>query len=192
MITWATCVQMGSDVKVADFGLSRVKDSTHVMSKVRRSPTNRLISFECWKPTQTHEDSRLLCFSRLMMSPLRVRLRSHSLTRVCCFTYVQVGTPRWTAPEVLASRPYTERADVYSFGIVVWEMVTGEVPFQGMKSFDAAQAVVKSGLRYAQWVVVAVYGSGVIAPAGVCSRLPSSPPLLGLDLPDDVWGEAPV
>lgn len=39
----------------------------------------------------------------------------------------QVGTPRWTAPEVLDSRPYTEKADVYSFGIVLWEMLMGEV-----------------------------------------------------------------
>lgn len=58
-----------------------------------------------------------------------------------------MGTPRWTAPEVLASKPYSEKADVYSFGIVLWEMVTGEVPFKNMSTIDAAHAVVTSQLR---------------------------------------------
>ncbi|CAN0418389.1 unnamed protein product, partial [Ascophyllum nodosum] len=36
------------------------------------------------------------------------------------------------APEVLASKPYTETADVYSFGVVLWELLTRACPYQGM------------------------------------------------------------
>jgi serine/threonine protein kinase len=31
-----------------------------------------------------------------------------------------VGTPAWTAPEVLRGLQYDEKADVYSFGIILW------------------------------------------------------------------------
>ena len=39
---------------------------------------------------------------------------------------------QWMAPEVLASKPYTETADVYSFGVVLWELLTRACPYQGM------------------------------------------------------------
>ena len=34
------------------------------------------------------------------------------------------GTFHWMAPEVLMSSQYTHKADIYSFGIVLWEIVT--------------------------------------------------------------------
>lgn len=37
-----------------------------------------------------------------------------------------VGTIPWVAPEILASKPYNEKVDVYSFGIVLWEILTRE------------------------------------------------------------------
>jgi mitogen-activated protein kinase kinase kinase 7 len=40
-----------------------------------------------------------------------------------------VGTPYWTAPEILEGKRYTEMADIYSFGVVLSELDTGRVPF---------------------------------------------------------------
>ena len=37
--------------------------------------------------------------------------------------------PRWTAPEVLQYQPYTTKADIYSYGVVLFEIMTGRVPF---------------------------------------------------------------
>ncbi|GAM17794.1 hypothetical protein SAMD00019534_009690 [Acytostelium subglobosum LB1] len=39
------------------------------------------------------------------------------------------GTPKWEAPECLAGEQYTSAADVYSFGMMMYEMVTGEEPY---------------------------------------------------------------
>lgn len=35
------------------------------------------------------------------------------------------------APEVLDAAPYDEKADVYSFAVVLWELITREEPFKG-------------------------------------------------------------
>ncbi|RLN25923.1 hypothetical protein BBJ28_00018989 [Nothophytophthora sp. Chile5] len=40
-----------------------------------------------------------------------------------------VGTVRWTAPEVMLGDNYSEQADMYSFGVVLSELDTREIPF---------------------------------------------------------------
>lgn len=45
------------------------------------------------------------------------------------------GTAETCAPEVLSRNSYTEKADVYSFAIVLWEMLTREKLYPGMNFF---------------------------------------------------------
>ncbi|XP_059318413.1 serine/threonine-protein kinase STY13-like [Lycium ferocissimum] len=59
----------------------------------------------------------------------------------------ETGTYRWMAPEMIQHRPYTHKVDVYSFGIVLWELITGMLPFQKMTAVQAAFAVVNKGVR---------------------------------------------
>jgi len=40
------------------------------------------------------------------------------------------GSLVWMAPEVVFRRPYSDKVDVYSFGIILWEVTTRERPFQ--------------------------------------------------------------
>lgn len=59
----------------------------------------------------------------------------------------ETGTYRWMAPEMIQHRPYTQKVDVYSFGIVLWELIAGSLPFQNMTAVQAAFAVVNKGVR---------------------------------------------
>jgi len=46
------------------------------------------------------------------------------------------GTFHWMAPEVLQSEEYTHKADVYSFGIVMWEIICREPPYSKWKPHE--------------------------------------------------------
>lgn len=59
----------------------------------------------------------------------------------------QCGTFQYMAVEVLANRPYSEKADVFSFGILLWEMVARKLPFFGMQPMQVGLAVLNQGLR---------------------------------------------
>ncbi|KAK3038896.1 hypothetical protein RJ639_028618, partial [Escallonia herrerae] len=59
----------------------------------------------------------------------------------------ETGTYRWMAPEVIEHRPYDHKADVFSFGIVLWELLTGKLPYEQMSPLQAAVGVVQKRLR---------------------------------------------
>ncbi|KAK7391274.1 hypothetical protein VNO78_19688 [Psophocarpus tetragonolobus] len=58
----------------------------------------------------------------------------------------ETGTYRWMAPEVINHQPYDQKADVFSFSIVLWELVTAKVPYDNMTPLQAALGV-RQGLR---------------------------------------------
>lgn len=51
------------------------------------------------------------------------------------------GTYRWMAPEMIKEKHHTKKVDVYSFGIVMWELLTALIPFDDMTPEQAAFAV---------------------------------------------------
>lgn len=61
----------------------------------------------------------------------------------CCDPLEEyAGTYRWMAPEMIKHKSYGRKVDVYSFGLLLWEMVTGALPYEHMTPVQAAFAVV--------------------------------------------------
>mmetsp|Transcript_150818 Transcript_150818/g.420381 ORF Transcript_150818/g.420381 Transcript_150818/m.420381 type:complete len:289 (+) Transcript_150818:42-908(+) len=52
-----------------------------------------------------------------------------------------VGTQHWMAPEVLKMELYDEKVDVYSFGMILYEVICREIPFEGESSTKVALLV---------------------------------------------------
>ncbi len=46
-------------------------------------------------------------------------------------TGTAIGTPAYMSPEQIDGKPTDARSDVYSLGLVAWEMLTGERPWEG-------------------------------------------------------------
>ena len=62
------------------------------------------------------------------------------------------GTPAWMAPELMRGVKYGPAVDVYAYGMVLFEIISGEVPFEARYERDIHPArivfdVVKNGLR---------------------------------------------
>jgi serine/threonine protein kinase/uncharacterized membrane protein len=54
-----------------------------------------------------------------------------------------IGTPQYMAPEIWEGKPADRRSDIYSLGILLYEMIAGRVPFDG----DTYAAVMRQHLR---------------------------------------------
>jgi len=95
----------------------------------------------CQKPAFIHRD----------LKTQNLLVDDHWTVKVCDFglshikktesegpsKYGAIGTPLWMAPEVLLNKEYDESADIYSFGIVLWELLTMKDPFPDITSFEA-------------------------------------------------------
>ncbi len=59
-----------------------------------------------------------------------VEAEAASMTRTGDF----IGTPMYMSPEQIESKPVDHRSDLYSLGLILYEMVTGDLPFAGKSS----------------------------------------------------------
>eukprot|EP00128_Syssomonas_multiformis_P012870 Colp12_sorted_trinity150504_noHs@18691 len=58
----------------------------------------------------------------------------------------QCGTICWTAPEILTYSKYNHKVDVYSYAVVMWEVLTRKQPYEGLKTMQVAIKVTE-GMR---------------------------------------------
>jgi serine/threonine protein kinase len=42
------------------------------------------------------------------------------------------GTPEWMAPELIRNEPFTEKCDIFSLGVIMWELCTLSRPWEGI------------------------------------------------------------
>ncbi|XP_067125231.1 mitogen-activated protein kinase kinase kinase 10-like isoform X2 [Centruroides vittatus] len=51
------------------------------------------------------------------------------------------GTYAWMAPEVIKSSTFSKASDVWSYGVLLWELLTGETPYKGIDALAVAYGV---------------------------------------------------
>jgi tetratricopeptide (TPR) repeat protein len=54
-----------------------------------------------------------------------------------------VGTPHYLSPEVLQGKPADARSDLWALGVVLYEMVSGRLPFNGQTMFEVTSAILR-------------------------------------------------
>jgi serine/threonine protein kinase len=57
------------------------------------------------------------------------------------------NNPRWHSPEVIKAHCYDKAADVYAFALILWELLTWELPFAAMSPYQIMLGVGEHGLR---------------------------------------------
>ena len=97
---------------LADFGLVRRQEEACVVDQ----------RADQWFP------GSILLPSRKRLIPKQRQLKFISFNEATGM----YGTPSHMSPEIFAMEELTERADVYSFGMFLWELLTRESPFPGM------------------------------------------------------------
>lgn len=74
-----------------------------------------------------------------------VKVADFGLSRVKHETYLTTrtgkGTPQWMAPEVLRNERSDEKSDIYSFGVILWELATQKIPWEHLNAMQVIGAV---------------------------------------------------
>ncbi|CAF1128000.1 unnamed protein product [Adineta steineri] len=60
----------------------------------------------------------------------RIQLQSSSMSAA--------GTFAWMSPECIRNSEYSTKSDVWSFGVLLWECLTGELPYKGFDQMQVA------------------------------------------------------
>jgi serine/threonine protein kinase len=101
----------------------------------------------CRGMSYLHAQQPLLIHHRISSSSILLSIRGQA--KITSFALSPVSTKgtrcAWTAPEILACKPYDQSCDVYSFAILLWEAVAWTEPYG-----DAGRSVTREvcdGLR---------------------------------------------
>uniref|UniRef100_A0A672NDS9 protein kinase C n=1 Tax=Sinocyclocheilus grahami TaxID=75366 RepID=A0A672NDS9_SINGR len=58
------------------------------------------------------------------------------------------GTPDYIAPEIVAYQPYGKAADWWSYGVLLYEMLAGQPPFDGIDEEELFQSIMEQSVSY--------------------------------------------
>ncbi|KAL6629406.1 hypothetical protein ACP70R_029171 [Stipagrostis hirtigluma subsp. patula] len=106
----------------------------------------------------------LMCMHRLKivhrdLKSANCLVNKHWTVKICDFGLSRVmsdsamndnssaGTPEWMAPELIRNEPFTEKCDIFSFGVIMWELCTLSRPWEGIPSVQVVYSVANEGAR---------------------------------------------
>ena len=58
-----------------------------------------------------------------------------------------VGTILYSCPEIVQSQPYTEKADIWSLGCIIYELMTFSQPFSAGNPLTIAKKIVEGDYK---------------------------------------------
>ncbi|XP_050102078.1 serine/threonine-protein kinase EDR1-like isoform X4 [Malus sylvestris] len=80
-----------------------------------------------------------------------VKICDFGLSRIMSETNMKdsssAGTPEWMAPELIRNEPFTEKCDIFSLGVLMWELCTLNRPWEGVPPERVVYAVANEGSR---------------------------------------------
>ncbi|GAB4824881.1 hypothetical protein Ancab_007752 [Ancistrocladus abbreviatus] len=80
-----------------------------------------------------------------------VKICDFGLSRIMTQTPMKdsssAGTPEWMAPELIRNEPFTEKCDIFSLGVIMWELCTLNRPWDGVPPERVVYAVANEGSR---------------------------------------------
>ncbi|XP_014710072.3 mitogen-activated protein kinase kinase kinase 21 isoform X1 [Equus asinus] len=80
-----------------------------------------------------HDD---MCNKTLKITDFGLAREWHRTTKMSA-----AGTYAWMAPEVIKSSLFSKGSDIWSYGVLLWELLTGEVPYRGIDGLAVAYGV---------------------------------------------------
>ncbi|XP_012515631.1 PREDICTED: mitogen-activated protein kinase kinase kinase MLK4 isoform X2 [Propithecus coquereli] len=80
-----------------------------------------------------HDD---VCNKTLKITDFGLAREWHRTTKMSA-----AGTYAWMAPEVIKSSLFSKGSDIWSYGVLLWELLTGEVPYRGIDGLAVAYGV---------------------------------------------------
>ena len=129
-------------IKVGDFGLSHIREN--IAHNPVRPPKSIHRTYASGKGVLDKEDDSSVCSPKNVaaFNPPQKQLSEKG-------NFGVYGTPQWMAPEVMEGLAYNSKVDVYSFGILLCELVSRSMPFADkydIESFnDIVSAVLENG-----------------------------------------------
>ncbi|KAG5837222.1 hypothetical protein ANANG_G00237030 [Anguilla anguilla] len=86
-------------------------------------------------------DREDVCWRTLKITDFGLAREWHRTTKMSA-----AGTYAWMAPEVIKLSLFSKSSDVWSFGVLLWELLTGEVPYREIDALAVAYGVAMSKL----------------------------------------------
>ena len=108
-----------------------------------------MLQLHSHKPPILHRD--LKSPNLLVDKHWRVKVADFNLSRVMeaqtVVSSISANNPRWLAPEVVTDQAYSTAADVYSFGLILWELLTWQLPWADLGPFQVSSEQAYQGHR---------------------------------------------